>query len=353
LGEWLRNRREALDISLEEAEEQTRIRARYLEALESEDLQALPNPVVASGFLRNYASYLELDPRQAVERYAAIGGSIQLEPVSVDKSSPFAGGPFEPVALHEMPSQRSRWWLALAVVVILAFAALGLLLWRGYFTFPALNWLSGIVATAQPVATSTQSIAAAATATATQSPRTTPLPTTQSTTATVEPPQPSLEPTTLTTTLTPALTLSPSPPPTATEPVYTGIFLELVFTDTSWIQVSIDGIRQFQGELEAPTYRSWYGDERIELRVGNAGAVEVTVNGQRIGMLGEPDEVVDRIFEIADDGLLAGTPTPEPTVSPGQGTAGTEVATPTFSVTAVTPTETIAPTQAIAPTLSP
>jgi cytoskeletal protein RodZ len=349
LGEWLRNRREALEISLEEAEENTRIRARYLEALESEDLQALPNPVVASGFLRNYASYLELDPREAAERYAAIGGSIQLEPVSVDKSSPFAAGPFEPVALHEMPSQRSRWWLALAAVVILVIAALGVLLWRGYL--PALNWPSGIVATAQPVAMSTQPIAA--TATATDSPTTTPLPTTQSTTATVEPSQPGLEPTTLSTTLTPTLTLSPSPPPTATEPVYTGIFLELVFTDTSWIQVSIDGIRQFQGELDAPTYRSWYGDERIELRVGNAGAVEVTVNGQKIGTLGETDEVVDRIFEIADDGLLASTPTPEPTVSPGQGTAGTELATPTLSVTAVTPTMTITPTQAIAPTLSP
>jgi hypothetical protein len=153
--------------------------------------------------------------------------------------------------------------------------------------------------------------------------------------------------------LAPTLTLSPSPPPTATEPVYTGIFLELVFTDTSWIQVSVDGIRQFQGELNAPTYRSWYGDERIELRVGNAGAVEVTVNGQKIGTLGGSEEVVDRVFELAEDGFLASTPTPEPTVSPGQGTAGAEVRTPTLSVTAVTPTATSSPTQTIVPTLSP
>ena len=73
---------------------------------------------------------------------------------------------------------------------------------------------------------------------------------------------------TLELTLTPTLTPSPSPSPSP--PVYTGIFLELVFTDTSWIQVTVDGVREFQGELEEGTYRSWYGEERIELRVGNA-----------------------------------------------------------------------------------
>ena len=62
--------------------------------------------------------------------------------------------------------------------------------------------------------------------------------------------------------------------------------------------MTVDDVRQFQGELEADTYRSWYGEERIELRIGNAGAVLVTVNGQALGTLGAVNEVVDRVFEI-------------------------------------------------------
>ncbi len=70
LGEWLRQRREELGISLQQAEAETRIRARYLEALEKEEFQALPDPVVGRGFVRNYAAYLGLDPRDASDRYS-------------------------------------------------------------------------------------------------------------------------------------------------------------------------------------------------------------------------------------------------------------------------------------------
>jgi hypothetical protein len=92
----------------------------------------------------------------------------------------------------------------------------------------------------------------------------------------------------------------------------------LFFTGTSWIQVTVDGVRQFQGELEVDTYRSWYGEERIELRIGNAGGVEVTVNGEKLGNLGEDDEVVDRVFEKVGDSITEATLTP---VSTGDLTA--------------------------------
>ena len=95
--------------------------------------------------------------------------------------------------------------------------------------------------------------------------------------------------------------------------MYTGIFLELAFIDTSWIQVTVDEVREFQGELEADTYRSWYGEERIELRIGNAGAVWVTVNGQFLGALGEEGEVIDRVFEKVGEDITEATVTPVPT----------------------------------------
>jgi hypothetical protein len=116
----------------------------------------------------------------------------------------------------------------------------------------------------------------------------------------------------------------------------------------------VDGVRQFQGELETDTYRSWYGEERIELRIGSAGAVQVTVNGQFLGTLGEPGEVIDRVFEkVGEDVTEAtvtpvpttdetaeptATPTEEPTATPSEeptaATETTEPATATFTPTA-------------------
>ena len=101
-----------------------------------------------------------------------------------------------------------------------------------------------------------------------------------------------------------------------------------MFTDTSWIQITVDGVRQFQGELEADTYRSWYGEERIELRVGNAGAVLVTVNGELLGPLGAPDEVVDRVFEKVDEEVTQATVTPSSTVEGTPAPAATATSTP-------------------------
>ncbi|MGD9374238.1 MAG: DUF4115 domain-containing protein [Anaerolineae bacterium] len=142
--------------------------------------------------------------------------------------------------------------------------------------------------------------------------------------------------------------------------------MELLFTDTSWIQVTVDGVRQFQGELDADTYRSWYGEERIELRIGNAGVVQVTINGQALGTLGEPEEVIDRVFEKAGEEVTEATLTPiatgeqtaEPTQSPTAETTPTleptVAATPsTLSATATSaPTVTLAPTATTAPTVT-
>lgn len=64
LGETLRRARTAKGITIEDAERVTRIPRRYLEALELENFGILPAPVYARGFLRSYASYLGLEPKE-------------------------------------------------------------------------------------------------------------------------------------------------------------------------------------------------------------------------------------------------------------------------------------------------
>ena len=61
LGETLRQARLDKGVSLADAARDTRIRRSYLEALEAEDLAALPPPVYTRGFLRTYAEYLGLN----------------------------------------------------------------------------------------------------------------------------------------------------------------------------------------------------------------------------------------------------------------------------------------------------
>ena len=63
LGDILRQRRESKGITLEQAAEDTRIREKFLGALESGDHHALPGAVYTKGFLRNYAEYLDLSSR--------------------------------------------------------------------------------------------------------------------------------------------------------------------------------------------------------------------------------------------------------------------------------------------------
>jgi cytoskeletal protein RodZ len=67
LGSSLASARLALGLELKDVERETRIRARYLGALEEEDFDALPGEAYAAAFLRTYAAYLGLEADAYVE----------------------------------------------------------------------------------------------------------------------------------------------------------------------------------------------------------------------------------------------------------------------------------------------
>jgi cytoskeleton protein RodZ len=69
IGETLREARMRRRIDITEVEAATKIRAKYLRALESEEWELLPGPTFVKTFLRTYADYLELDSRLLVEEY--------------------------------------------------------------------------------------------------------------------------------------------------------------------------------------------------------------------------------------------------------------------------------------------
>ena len=69
LGEVLQAARERKGVDLFRAERDTKIRLKYLAALEDDDLAELPPPVYTKGFIRNYALYLGLEPEEVIGRW--------------------------------------------------------------------------------------------------------------------------------------------------------------------------------------------------------------------------------------------------------------------------------------------
>jgi hypothetical protein len=75
IGNSLRETRTRRGIELVEAEQATKIRARYLRALEDEQFDQLPAPTYVKGFLKAYAEYLGLDGSLYVDEYTSRYGS--------------------------------------------------------------------------------------------------------------------------------------------------------------------------------------------------------------------------------------------------------------------------------------
>ena len=74
LGSYLRDLRTAKGMSLDEVSRVTRVGRTHLEALEAEELSALPAPVFVKGFIRAYCEFLQANPAEALGRYQALTG---------------------------------------------------------------------------------------------------------------------------------------------------------------------------------------------------------------------------------------------------------------------------------------
>ena len=109
IASQLRTARTDAGIDIATAEFATKIRSKYLRALESGDWAALPEETSAKSFLKTYADYLGLDGRALVEVFKA--GQVSVgDPASYAPSVPYGD-----------TGQRRSWraWIAVALVIIL------------------------------------------------------------------------------------------------------------------------------------------------------------------------------------------------------------------------------------------
>jgi cytoskeleton protein RodZ len=110
IGQRLKNAREYRHLTLEKAAEATRIRQGYLQALEADDFSAMPSPVQARGFLRNYAQYLDLDLDQIVEELRANRPEPEGEVIFEDEETKSTPEPLTENETSEVETSAEPFW---------------------------------------------------------------------------------------------------------------------------------------------------------------------------------------------------------------------------------------------------
>ncbi len=143
IGPILRERRETLGLSLEDAENTIHIRVQYLVALETDAWHNLPGEIVGRGFLQNYADFLQLDAQELKERRqeavdVALGQAWNNISAGTQMPSPrgldyrpmtvrMSGEAFE--AWSDSRTRRTRLLTSLVLLVGLALVVAGV--WQG------------------------------------------------------------------------------------------------------------------------------------------------------------------------------------------------------------------------------
>src|SRR5579885_991011 len=256
IGERLRSARLARGLSLDDVEAGTRIRRRFLEALEREEFDELPGPVYVRGFLRIYGEFLGIP---AEELLAQCPGSTAPRTLR--------GTPVDVRITPVMPRSRAR-RVASGIALVLGAGAV-------LVAYTLYGQIREFAMTPPPP----QSGGGGLPAPSSPSPLT---------------PSPG----------------GPAPPSTAPTPGTAGgpelsspIRLVVVATDRSWVRTVADGTTVFEGFLSAGDRQTWEARRTLTIRIGNASALDLTVNGYPLGRLGNPGDVVEKSF-------TAGSPAP-------------------------------------------
>jgi cytoskeletal protein RodZ len=250
-GGKLRAAREMKAWSLNDAEEVTKIRARYLEALETEQYDIIPGIAYVKGFLQTYAKHLGLDPREVLELFKT--SHVSEKKPSLKMPFNFSSRPFwrRPVTAVMMAL------LVISAVVVIA------------------NWSTH---SQKPISY-------------------TPLP--------VAPEENKVKDNdsgTVPSSSVPSSETQPSTPANSPEVTETeGLIAQLVFNQTCWLLVKADGEVALEGEYSGGTTKELKADNNIEfVTVGNAGGLSVTLNGTVQPSMGSSGQVVNNIVLTKD-----------------------------------------------------
>lgn len=233
IGDTLRRAREEKGLSLDEVSRVTRVQPRMLAAIEDEAHTLLPPRPYTRGMVAAYAREVGLDPDHTVRAYVADLDAREAPPIS---DSP-------PAHVEDSPPVFGSAAALVLTVILIAAVVMALNLPAG--EPPGEPQAVGTSGFGQPVAAASPADA----------------------------------------------------PPVVTEPVAAiaagelSILLEA--TGPAWVAASADGARVVYRLLQPGERETLRGTREIVVRVGDAGAVTWSVNGEKRGIMGRPGEVRD------------------------------------------------------------
>lgn len=293
MGSVLRAEREKRGLTVKDVERETSIRAKYLSALEDGKYDVLPGEVYVKGFIRNYAEFLGLNAEQLVQEYREEIYGTDVEPIVqaapattsiVNEHAPFSSGSDFHERVEKSHGKEAAFMLVAAIVI----AFVGSI----YYFFGD----DPSVSKPQQVAEQNSAQQSAA-----LKPQTTSQPTQPAV-----PAQPAQ-------TSQPVATNNqqqqqPQPQNATQQPASTSTIgntasasagqaeVTAKFTGRCWMQVIADGKNVYEGIAEPNQTLRWTGKDSVIITAGNAGAIDITYNGQRIGKLGKEGAVAEKKF---------------------------------------------------------
>ena len=269
LGDYLKNKREAQNITLEEVSQATRIRRTILEAIENNDYDLIPPKVFTQGFIKSYASYLGLDENDVIKQFYEIMESREKKK-EPDES------------IQQQPPQPFLTPARLLVLGIICVVALTLWLLRKN-PQPADDIV--VKSTLKTSSTSSSSVHS-------------PPPTS---------PEVALEERvdhTVPDREEPAVPEEELPPEAekeeetvaqteAVEAAAEPMALRVVAAEQVWMRIQLDQDKPYEALLKSEESLTLKAREKFIIRIGNAGGVELFFNGEPLGNPGKPGEVID------------------------------------------------------------
>jgi cytoskeleton protein RodZ len=265
LGGHLRALREAKGSSLEDMARSTRVGIRHLEALEEERLADLPSPVFVRGFIRAYCGFLREAPDEVLAHYEALAGERAAAQ-----------------AANAPPRPRTTWASSSVVVGLALLAVLGI----GLILINLTVRRTGGTSVAAPKSEVSDSMPTPAPAPQVAAPA--PVPVEAPRPPTASPPPAAAPPAS-----TPAV--APAPAPAVARSVPGPHRLTIKAVDATWIRVQPDEGRATEEMLPAGASREWSAERRFLVTIGNAGGVEVALNGKILSPLGPKGTVIQRL----------------------------------------------------------
>lgn len=249
IGELLKRTREEKGLTLIDLQARTKIRLRYLQAIEEGELGKIPlGEVYLKGFLKAYAGALGLDGQAILERYHK---TLQpVPPPTPPEISPPV--PARPGLTISRPVSLSLFFLLL---LVLAAGAVSFLNRKAEApSSPPISEPSPPPASYNP-----------------------------------PPPQPAPKP--------PEIKATENTPSRIVYVVKAEkLLLTASFEDLCWVGVEVDGQTRLEENVPRGKTLTWEGKESIKIRAGKPWVIKVNLNGVDLGPGGEYGPVRDLVF---------------------------------------------------------